>query len=120
MFYFIILLTIINTFYDSDRFRISSATFVELERFKAAESDPISVEITDKQCLVLRIFSESITYKYQIVIKSQETNDKLIIDDLIADSLGSITITINDTKKINGVLEVVMLDGAMNTEQAYL
>ncbi len=112
-------LFLISTFNNNGGLQSSPATFIELEKVRGAETDAIKVDIQNKKSLVLRFFPDSMIDKYQVVIQSQESNEKLEFNDLVADNLGSITISINNTKKLTGQWEVLVFDDTLKVEQDF-
>lgn len=113
-------LFVINTFNKNDGLQSSPATFIELEKVRGAETDAIKVDIQNKKSLVLRFFPDSMTDKYQVIIQSQDTNEKLEFNDLIADNLGSITISINNSDILTGHWSFEVYDNQLNKEQDFL
>jgi len=96
----------------------SAATFIELEKQRGAEPDVIQVQAKNNKSLVLRMFPDSMTESYSLILQSQSSNEKIEFNDLIADDFGAITVTVNNL--LIDKWEVLLIGGTGNKEQLYI
>lgn len=98
----------------------TSATFIELEKQRGLDTSEIEVQTNNNKNLVLRLFPDSMTEMYSLVMQSKTSNEKIEFTNLVADDYGSITVTIND-EKVSGKWEILLMSVTNNQqEQSYL
>jgi len=113
-------LLIFNTFMVVDKAQISAVTFIELEKQRGINTTAIAVQSGQDKSLVLRFFPDSMRKKYSLVMESKLKNIKYNFINLIADELGSITVSIYSEKNMQGEWEVFVVDDTQSIEQKFL
>ncbi len=97
----------------------SVATFIEFEKQRGLDNSIIEVRTGDSKSLVLRFFPDSMSKKYSLIIKSKISNQQIEFTELVADNYGSITVTVNTNKFMDGRWEISLSSGPNLVEQYY-
>ena len=112
-------LFIFNTFKVPNNLQSSPATFIELEKQRGINSTMIEVSSAVNKSLVLRFFPDSMSKKYSLVVESKLTSIKYDFKNLVADELGSITVSIYSEKNMHGEWEIFVVDDTQSIEQKF-
>ena len=113
-------LLIFNIFEVADKAQVSPATFIELEKQRGINTTAIEVLSGENKSLVLRFFPDSMRKKYSLVMESKSANIKYDFINLMADELGSITVSIYSENNMKGEWEVFVVDDTLSIEQKFL
>ena len=98
----------------------SPAIFIELEKQRGLNTTEIEVQTAKNKSVVLRFFPDSMHNKYRLVMESKSSNINYNFKNLVADELGSITVSIYSETKIGGEWEIFVIDDTTSIEQKFL